>query len=267
MLPVTLQLLNFDEARTLATLAALQARRADLRAAVDRLVIGDFSCTFRNQHTVANRLESEAWRGFFAWAAAERLAVHWQLPLVVKESEFRIVLETARKVWPHVAGFVTGDPGMILALQALHDELGPRTYTYQANLINRRAAALVAAKVGPEYVRPLFHNRRFLHTEAGMPLDLVVYGNLMINVSTFCFHCGDLPTKCDYSCEAPKKLVMENEDMRLVGRSLLTVNRLDLIDDLPDMGAVARVTVYDLDLTPDEVLGALDRISRVRAAA
>ena len=83
--------------------------------------------------------------------------------------------------------------------------------------------------------------------------DIPVYGNMMINSSTFCFHCGDLPTQCDYSCALSKKLIMENEEVEMVGRALTSVNRMDFREYLGGFPNVGRASIMDLDLTLDEV--------------
>lgn len=259
MIEVNLQLLNFDVERVEATVEHLE--RHSLRAPLRTVTVGDFSCSYRNTHTLSALRGTPAWARFLDWRREQKLELMFQLPLVVKESEYRSVVEVAEKLWDEVDGFVTGDLGLAIHLTNRMKERGDRALVMTTNVLNQQHAEVLASRVAVRAVRPLFHKRTFIEHDVGLAKDVVAFGNMMINCSVFCFHCGDLPTKCDYSCADPKELVMENERLKLVGRSLLTTNRLDLIDRLPHVANLRTATVMDLDLEPSEVADAVSRIA------
>lgn len=260
------QLADFDLARSVR-LAEAMDRLPDCGVQLARVTLGDASCTFRNQHTVAKHLEGAEWVGFLAWARERELAVHFHLPLVVKQSEFRVVTDLVDTLWGTVDGFVTADVGMARHLGKIMTTRPPREVVLAANVLNRRYAAVLADVCPLLAVRPLFQRRSFIAESVGVPKDVVAYGNFMINSSTFCFHCGDLPTRCDFSCEAPKRLVMEGEEVAMVGRSLMTRSRIDLIDLLPEVEDLAWVTLVDLDVETAEAVEAVGRMGRALGGA
>lgn len=262
------QALDFDLGRTRAAVAHLAAAVPEARAALTTLVVGDLSCSFRNQHTLAERWESEAWAGFRAWRRAEGLRLLWQLPLVVKETEIPVVAGVVERVWDDVDGFVCGDPGFLAEVAERMSGRAPKALVLAANAHNPTTARLWAERLPLEALRPIFPKRDLLRGRLGVPREVVAYGNLLINCSIYCFHCGDLPTRCDFSCHPPKHLVMEGERVAMVGRSLMTTeSRLDLVDLLPELPDVVRAVIVDLDLAPDELADAARRILSATAAA
>lgn len=246
------QLLNFDHMKGRRAIEHLQ--QAGLAGALSRVIVGDFSCTFRNQHTMAALDHDEGFVAFRRWCTEQGFRVLYQLPLVVKESEFDLMTEFVEQRFDVYDGFVTGDLGMVRVLDRMAKAAGvEKDLIYTSNVLNERFSAFLKDTFTITAIRPLMHKRTFIEAEAGMPKDVVVYGNMMINSSIFCFHCGDLPVKCDYSCAEPKQLIMENELMHMVGRSLITENRLDILDRVPKMGSLFSVTIMDLDLSNDEI--------------
>lgn len=262
------QMLNFDVGRARAVVDRLDARAPHLAPRLSTLTIGDFSCHYRNEHTTKNRWDSDEHVAFRAWRKERGLELLYQLPLIVKEIEFRAAMIVVDRLWDDVDGFITADLGVLRELQQRMDARGDtKDLIFTSNVLNRRYAEVLGNRFRLRALRPLFHKRTFLDHDVGFDKDVVVYGNMMINCSVFCFHCGDLPTKCDYSCEEPKELIMEHEHMKMVGRSLLTTNRLDLVDRLPQISRVRTATIMDLDLDPDEVVDVIQRISDAVTAA
>lgn len=260
------QLLGADIGRGLRTLTAVAERRPELqRAGLDAVVLGDFSCARRGA-----RLWQDVARGGALERlrrAAERFGARllWQLPLTVKQGELALVQATARSAWDGVDGFVTGDLGLLAWLDARAGARGKRSLLFTSNVVNRASAAWLEQRfVHLWRVRPLMHKRTFVEEPIGLQKDVVVYGNLMLNCSTFCLHApGDLTENCDYACLAGPvpTLAMEGETVHLLGRSLLAENRLDLLPRLSEIADLASATVMDLTLTPDEVAEALGHLA------
>lgn len=248
------QVLNFDRAKTLRVVDHVRRELPDLAGKLKAVVIGDFSCSYRNQHTMA-KLEEGTDLDEFLDAMRERgLPVLYQLPLVVKELELPKMKDFIQEHFERFDGFVTGDLGVIRFIDRLVKAGGsPKKLIYTSNVLNSTLSAFLEQTFAITAVRPLMHKRTYIEQDVSFPKDVVIYGNMMINCSTFCFHCGDLPTKCDFSCEEPKQLIMENELMHMVGRSLITENRLDLLERLPRIPDVRSVTIMDLDLGLDEI--------------
>jgi len=246
------QLLNFDYVKGRRVIEHL--RSVGLVHHLRRVIVGDLSCTFRNQHTMAVLDHDEGYAGFRSWCRGQGLRLLYQLPLVVKESEFKEMEAFINPRFEVYDGFVTGDLGMVRYLHRMAEEQGvQKDLIYTSNVLNERFGAFLTERFAITAIRPLMHKRTFIEAHSGLPKDVVVYGNMMINSAIFCFHCGDLPVHCDYSCAEPKQLIMESELMHMVGRALVTENRLDLMDRVPQMGEVSSVTIMDLDLSNEEI--------------
>ncbi len=255
------QLLNFDVDRARAVLAHLESATPAGYALLTTVALGDYSCSYRNHHTMAWLAKDERFTALRDDLSERVLKLLYQLPHVVKEGELSATMEFVRRTWDAVDGFITGDLGVLRALHRLAAEHGERQFVLTANVLNRHYADMLEQRFEVAFVRPMMPRRAFMESDVGVARDIPVYGNMMINSSTFCFHCGDLPTKCDYSCEAPKELIMENETVQMVGRSLTSVNRMDFRDYLGDFPNVGRVSIMDLDLTLDEIAEVAESLS------
>jgi hypothetical protein len=240
---VNYQILDFD----------LRKAKSAVRAGrIDCLIIGDFSCL--------NRIELFLDRQFLASLSRLGGQKILQLPLITKENELKRTIALVRRTGNVFDGFSTGDLGIVKVL----NDLGHDNIIYTTNVTNKEFSAYLKKTHRVKLVRPLMFKRTFVEETIDFDKDVVVYGNFMINCATFCFHSGDLVENCNYSCTPPKKLIMKNELLHLVGRSLITDNRLDVIDGIGKIKDIRSMTIQDLNLTPDELDSAFERIRRLR---
>lgn len=248
---LTYQSANFDYARSRKAIATLQAQLPAVAKALDTVTVGDPSCLYRLEHTLGKACEIRAFSDFSQSVRNGGRRLFLQLPITTKEQEYDATIQLATAALAHVDGFVSGDLGVLDALQCLGAAL-----VHHGNLVNRHAAATVQQLVGLECTRPLFLRERFLRADPAIARDVVAFGPMLLSCSTFCVHCGDLPTACDYSCAAPKSAEMEGELVHMVGRALFTQRRMDLLDMLADIPGAVRGTVVDLQMTEFEWLRA-----------
>ncbi len=240
-----------------------------VRRVVERLsgltavVVGDFSCAQR----VRWLLEQQGRRAVNA--LHERLAeagaaLLLQLPLVVKESELADVEGLVRQWESGFDGFVTGDLGLLAWLdERQRAQNSGRKLIYTSNVVNPAFSGWLKERFRLWRVRPLMHKRTFVEEPVGHAKDVVVYGNMMLNCSTFCVHSEDLPTRCRLGCGEPRALTMEGEgeQVHLLGRSLITKRRLDLRPRLDRIADLQSATIQDLDLDLDEIAGVYSSLS------
>lgn len=239
------------------------------------LVVGDASCVQRAQAV------AEAWQ---ADAEAQALgplleeagaALFLQLPLVVKQGELGGMKRFLGSLMGTFGGYVTGDLGLFDHLRReLAGSPAAERLILTTNAVNRATALVLMERLGPFRLRPLMHRRTFIEEPVGAPRDVVIYGNMLLNASTFCLHVAeDTPASCrGRPCssggvlgQSPPALTLEGERVLLVGRSLYTDRRLDLLERIPYIPDLASVTLQDVNLGLDEIDTAARAISRYSA--
>lgn len=233
------------------------------------LIVGDASCVERVQAVAdAWHTDPEA-QALHAWLGAAEVPLFLQLPLVVKQDELSGLQAFLKRVRSRFGGYVTGDLGLLAWLRR---ELGrspaAERLILTSNVVNRATGALLMERLAPFRLRPLMHRRTFIEEPAGVPRDVVIFGNMLLNASTFCLHADDTPASCrgrpcmlGLGCPPPA-LTLEGERVLLVGRSLYTDRRLDLVDRIPRIPDLASVTLQDANLTVDELDAVVEAIAR-----
>lgn len=216
---------------------------------VDLVTIGDFSCYKKNILSL-NRQLLDSIRKIDK-------KVMLQLPIVVKENELPMMKEFADKVSPFFDGFVTGDLGLIKYL----GKFKSKEIIYTTNVTNRAFSKIIRDEFNIGYVRPLMYKRTFIGEKIDFPKDVVIYGNMMINCATFCYYSkDDLVENCRFGCRRSRSLVMNDEKLHLVGRSLITENRFDIIDRIDDINDMNMATIMDYNLEDSELRKSIRRI-------
>jgi len=249
------QQLGLDPDRVVAVVERLEGTAAADRPALTAVVVGDFSCAQRVRWLLEQRGRREV-RGLRLFLVERGGLLLLQLPLVIKQSELADI-EKLVSYWEDCFdGFVTGDLGLLAWLNDRYDSGGaPMRLIYTSNVVNPEVSAWLHERFDLWRIRPLMHKRTFIEEPVGHAKDVVVYGNMMLNCSTFCVQSGDLPTRCRLSCGEPRALTMEGEGERvyLLGRSLITDRRLDLRPRLDHIADLRSVTLQDLNLGLDEI--------------
>ncbi len=239
---INVQVLDFDIGKVLSY---------DTEEDIDLITIGDFSCTRRNLLSIDEDMLKKLKN------LRKRLLL--QLPLVVKEDELAWMKKFSMRMYDHFDGFITGDLGLVRFL----GNLGDKEIVYTTNITNRAFSRLLERDFKVTRVRPLMYKRTFIKENIGFPKDVVVYGNLMINCATFCFHSeDDLVENCRFGCKEPRKLMMNEEELHLVGRSLITENRFDITGKIGDIGDMDTATIMDLDLDIQEIHESIGKIKK-----
>jgi len=238
-LDVNHQILNFD---------LKKAEFADRIPEIDNIILGDFSCL--------NRIIFFLDKDFLDSLSKIKNKKILQLPLITKEDELEKLIALVKRTGKYFHGFSTGDLGIVKVL----NDMGHDNIIYTTNVTNKEFSSYLKKNHKVSSVRPLMFKRTFIEEDIDFDKDVVVYGNFMINCATFCFHSGDLVENCNFSCRAPKRLIMKNELLHLVGRSLITENRIDVIDKIGRIKDIKSITIQDLNLTADEINTALSKV-------
>ncbi len=237
---INIQILDFNKEK-IASAAASEY--------IDIITLGDFSCSKRDIFfTDSSILEL---------VKSIQKKVFLQLPLVVKEDEMQMMKRFADKIARYFDGFITGDLGMIDYLNSTGKEL-----VYTTNMTNKSFSHILKRDFNNvKHVRPLMYKRTFIAEKVDFPKDVVLYGNMMINCATFCYHSkDDLVENCALGCRKSRELLMNNEKLHLVGRSLMTENRFDIIDKMAEIGDLSIGTIMDYDLKNEELKESIFRI-------
>lgn len=263
------QQLGLDPERVRAVVERLwQAPHAG-RPALTAVVVGDFSCVQRGRWLL-ERCGRPALETLHRQLESRDLKLLLQLPLVVKESELAVTEELVAAWEACFDGFVTGDLGLLAWLDdRLRARAPAKRLIYTSNVVNPGFSEWLRERFDLWRIRPLMHKRTFVEEPVGHAKDVVVYGNMMLNCSTFCVHSGDLPTRCNLGCAEPRTLTMEGEgeQVQLLGRSLITERRLDLRPRLEHIADLQSVTLQDLNLDLDELAEVYESLALRRLAA
>lgn len=252
---VLYQQLGLDPERVLTVVERLREATPGDQPALTAVVVGDFSCVQRDRWLLeqcGHWSVQELQRQLGAWG----LPLLLQLPLVVKESELATTEQLVADWEDCFDGFVTGDLGLVAWLDdRLRARAPAKRLVYTSNVVNPAFSEWLRQRFRLWRIRPLMHKRTFVEEPVGHAKDVVVYGNMMLNCSTFCVHSGDLPTRCRLGCGQPRALTMEGEgeQVHLLGRSLITDRRLDLRPRLDHIADLQSVTIQDLNLDLDEI--------------
>ena len=239
---INIQSLNFDSAKI---------NFYNSLDEVDYLTVGDFSCIKRNIFFLNTDLLNKF--------SLIKKKLFLQLPLVVRENELDLTKNFIKKVHNCFDGFITGDLGIVKFL-----ELFPKkVLIYTTNVTNKELSGILKNDFSIDFVRPLMYKRTYINEEIAFPKDVVVYGNMMINCATFCYHSeNDLVENCKFGCKSPRPLIMNNEKLHLVGRSLLTENRFDIIKNIDRIKDLEMATIMDFDLSKTEIQDIIKKISK-----
>ncbi len=253
---VLYQHLGLDPGRLTAVVHRLLEVRVEGVSLV-AAVVGDLSCLRRCQWLL-DRLGRSALRELRATLGERGVTLLLQLPLVIKESELDAAQELVTRWGRAFGGYVTGDLGMLSWLDGragVGGGVDPSRLVYTSNVVNPSFSQWLRERFDLWRVRPLMHKRTFIEEPVGYAKDVVVYGNMVLNCSTFCLHSGDLPDRCTLTCGQPRPMLMEGEGERvyLLGRSLVTRRRLDLRPRVSRIADLRSVTLMDLDLSLDEL--------------
>jgi len=259
---LTYQALNFDYGRARSILDRFDLD-ASIRGALDTVVIGDPSCTFRLEHMLGDAAARGGWRRLRDHVRGAGRALLLQLPVTVKQGEWAALWRLCEALQDDVDGWICGDIGF---LARLAESAPAKTHVLHADIANPAAAEVAQAIAPVAYVRPRFLRRSLLEADANIARDVIAYGHMLLSCSTFCVHCGDLPSACDFSCAVPKRLEMESELVHLVGRALVTERRIDLLDMLGDIPGATRATLFDLKLGEEELIAAARVIASTQSA-
>ncbi|MFW6024718.1 MAG: hypothetical protein ACOCRX_00080 [Candidatus Woesearchaeota archaeon] len=228
-----------------------KAKRVEKYKEIDKIIIGDFSCIKRVNFFLNERLLKEI--------SELKKEVYLQLPLVVKENQFSMFKNLIKRVSKFFDGYVTGDLGCVKYL----NENGLNKIIYTANVINKEFSKYLKKEHKIELIRPLMYKRTYIKEDINHGKDIIIYGNFMINCATFCFHSkNDLVENCKFNCKKSKEVIMKKELLFLIGRSLITENRLDLIGEIDTIKDLESVTIYDSNLKYHEIKKVLKRISK-----
>ena len=241
------QSINFDYARARAQLRAFDARWPGDKDRLDTVVVGDAACHYRLMHMLGNRAENAVFSAFCDEVREAGRHVLLQLPVTVKQSELGEVVTLANAARARVDGALCGDLGVLASLADAGWGTG-KLLVLHGDVVNRTAAEVVQEAAPIAYLRPLFLREAFLRADVGLPRDIPAYGPTLLSCSTFCVHCGDLPTACDFSCPQPKPVELEGELCHVVGRALYSERRMDLLPMLGELAGVSRASVLDLGL-------------------
>lgn len=239
-IPITLQILDFKEEKM---------KQIEENTAITAIVLGDVSCLFRNkfflQETLLNR---------FGTSSKEK----WiQLPLVIKENEMKQCLTLIDTIKHYCDGFITGDLGVIAEIRKQNL---PHKIIYTTNVLNKEFVSILK-KYNITFVRPLMYKRTFIEEKIGFPKDIVVYGNMMINAATFCpYSEHNLVENCQFGCKQSRDVLMHNEKLHLIGRSLFTENKLNLISRIPYIQDLKNISIMDYSLTNEELQKTIENI-------
>ena len=207
----------------------------------DYITIGDFSCSKRD----ILFLNTE----FIEFIKTIKTKILIQLPLVVKENEIDIVKTVSKRINPYIDGFITGDLGIIKYIQDFN-----KTIIYTSNTTNKTFSGILKRDFKIDYVRPLMYKRTYINEKIDFPKDIVIYGNMMINCATFCYHSeNDLIENCKFGCKKTRPLIMNNEKLYLIGRSLITDNKFDIIQNIDKIEDIEMGTIFDYNLKYEEV--------------
>lgn len=239
---INYQILNFDIEKV---------KDIDKKKKIKRIIIGDFSCI--------KRVNLFLKKDFLEKISNLNKEIYLQLPLVVKENQFELFKRVIKRVSEYFNGYVTGDLGCVKYLNSK----GFNKIIYTANVTNKEFSKYLKGNHKIELIRPLMYKRTYIKEEVNFDKDIIIYGNFMINCATFCFHSErDLVENCKFNCKKEKELIMSNELLYLIGRSLITDNRLDLINEINTIKDLKSLTVYDSNLKKKEINEVLGRISK-----
>jgi collagenase-like PrtC family protease len=238
------QIMNFDLEKALSVLDEVK---------VDAIIIGDMSCLKRNIAYWHNAIKvKEFW---------PEIPLYFQLPLISKEGEMETLKRFLSKQIP-TDGYITGDLGVVSLLDPIVRKKKLHLI-YTTNILNSEFSRYIKENFSVSQIRPLMYKRVFIEENVGFPKDIVVYGNLMLNCATFCFHSGDQIEDCLVACKKPEKMIMKQEKVFLIGRSFITENRLDLIHRLPNVKEATSATIQDFNLSISEIKDAIRRVKKV----
>lgn len=255
---VLYQQMGLDPERVVAVVERLEGTAHADRPALTAVVVGDLSCVQRVRWLLDQRGRQglQGLQGLRRFLGDREVLLLLQLPLVVKQSELATTEELVTDWEDCFDGFVTGDLGLVAWLDDRLRACGSsKRLIYTSNVVNPEVSGWLHERFRLWRIRPLMHKRTFVEEPVGHAKDVVVYGNMMLNCSTFCVQSGDLPTRCRLCCGEPRALTMEGEGekVHLLGRSLITDRRLDLRSRLDHIADLQSVTIQDLNLDLDEI--------------
>jgi collagenase-like PrtC family protease len=238
------QVLNFNYEKVISVIQ----KANQFKMAPNSITIGDFSCFRSNAHFFKKGLNE-----LLHETKQHGIDVLYQLPLITKQEELENIerfIETNE-----FDGFLTGDLGVLEFLSKLKN----KHLIYVTNVLNATFSDYLK-HFHITSVRPLMFKRVFIEESIGLSKDIVVYGNMMLNCSIFCFHSKDLVANCKFKCNPPKRMIMNKEVLHLVGRSLITEKRFSLLNRMKHIKDLDTATIMDFSLTEDEILKVFKRI-------
>jgi len=240
---INYQLIGFDKEK---------AERAISTYPIDALIIGDFSCLLRNL-----ALATKDILALKKSANRKGIKLLYQLPLITKESEMQKTKGFMRRIMD-LDGFITGDLGVVSILSKMIGK--DKELIYTTNVLNRRFSSYLK-RFKVTQIRPLMYKRVFIEEDVGLEKDVVIFGNMMLNCATFCFHSGDRIEECAVGCITPKEIIMKDEKVFLVGRSFMTDKRLDLTRRIPKIKGITSITIMDHNLSREEIETAIRKVT------
>ena len=250
-LKINYQILNFNYNKAIDT---IQNNHENL----DSVIIGDFSCFNRNIFFTKNNLKLNILKKI---TEKYNVKLLYQLPFITKEDELKNTKKFIEDNFDFFDGFITGDLGVVSIIDKIKSKK-IKKLIYTTNIINKEFASYLNEKFNIYQIRPLFFKRTFIEEDVNFDKDIIIYGNMMLNCATFCFHGKDLVENCKFNCQKAKRLIMRKELLYLIGRSLITENRLDLIDRIPNIENLKSVTILDYNLKKKEIENIIDKIKK-----
>lgn len=255
---INYQVLNFNYNKVIEVINYLNKFNYKKAIPIYSVIIGDFSCIKRNNSMLKKNKE---FKEFLKYIRKNKIRILLQLPLITKEDEMKETIKLVKRNFNNFNGFLTGDLGVVSILDNMNRKRRTKKkIIYTTNVFNKTFSDYLKEKFVIWRIRPLMFKRIFIEEDIGFDKDIVIYGNMMLNCSTYCLHSGDLPTKCTLSCKNSKDIIMGKEIIHLIGRSLITQNRFDLLKRLKHIKNIKSISVMDYNLSNTEIKEVIDII-------
>lgn len=226
---------------------------------LNSVIFGDFSCIYRINNLLKEHKKFTKIKNILN---ANNIPFSLQMPLVIKESEMPLSKKIIDEQMNNFDGFLTGDLGFLDYINtSIENKEKKYELTYISNILNKEFSSYLKQNFNLTAIRPLMPKRVFIEEPVDFPKDILVYGNMLLNCSTFCFYLNSTPAPCSLKCKEPKKFTMQKEKIHLNGRSFITDKIWDITDRIPIICDIKYATILDYNLSETDIIKSLSKIN------
>lgn len=229
-----------------------------LKKHLNAVILGDFSCIYRLNNLLNNKSELHTTKEILN---SNNIPFFLQLPLVIKEDEMILTKKIIENNINNFAGFLTGDLGLLDYLSKKRKNLNKEyDIIYISNVLNKEFTKYLKENFSISAIRPLMPKRVFIEESIEFPKDILIYGNMLLNCATFCFHSEDMINNCTFKCSQTKAFTMQKERLQLLGRSFLTEKIWDQTARISHIKDMHYATILDADLSWENITKGFNKI-------